>query len=133
MGAKLTLETRFTSRTDSSESAQSRMKCIMESMSKESSIGVKDSDVDVSVEVPVGGASVGASTTIKGLDAKMSKGSGFKDDKYVSITFSTRSTVNFIQIAIAIWLLIWQQHIKIPFTKKLFQRSRYTRFSRYFW
>ena len=83
MGAKLTLETRFTSRTDSSEAAQSRMKCITESMSSDSSFGVETPDVKMSVSAPVKGAQVGAEATVPGLKAGISNGQASKDSKYV--------------------------------------------------
>ena len=90
MGSKLTLETRFTSQTDSNESAKSRMKCIANSMQTQTNIGVETPDVDVAVSAPVKGAEVGAEFTVKGLDAKMSNGAAVKDSRYVP-SYSTHS------------------------------------------
>ena len=79
MGAQLTIETRYQSRTNSIKETTDRLKCIANAASSETSVGAETQDIEVS-----GGAKgVSASTTIKGLKAGYTTGHASKDQKYV--------------------------------------------------
>ena len=79
MGAQLTIETRYASRTNSITETTDRLKCIANAASSETSVGAETQDIEVS-----GGAKgVSASTTIKGLKAGYTTGHASKDQKYV--------------------------------------------------
>ena len=81
MGAQLTIETRYQSRTNSITETTDRLKCIANAASSETSVGAETQDVDV--EVSGGAKGVSASTTIKGLKAGYTTGHASKDQKYV--------------------------------------------------
>ena len=81
MGAQLTIETRYASRTNSITETTERLKCIVNAASSNASVGVETPDIEVSGGVP--GVPVSASTTIKGLKAGYTSGHASKDQKYV--------------------------------------------------
>ena len=83
MGAQLTIETRYASRTNSITETTERLKCIANAASSETSVGAETQDVDVEVSGGAKGVSATASTTIKGLKAGYTSGHASKDQKYV--------------------------------------------------
>ena len=83
MGAQLTIETRYQSRTNSIKETTDRLKCIANAASSETSVGAETQDIEVSGGASAGGAEVSASTTIKGLKAGYTSGHASKDQKYV--------------------------------------------------
>ena len=83
MGAQLTIETRYASRTNSITETTDRLKCIANAASSETSVGAETQDVDVEVSGGAKGVSATASTTIKGLKAGYTSGHASKDQKYV--------------------------------------------------
>ena len=83
MGAQLTIETRYASRTNSITETTERLKCIVSAASSETSVGAETQDVQVSGKVPGVPGNISASTTIKGLKAGYTSGHASKDQKYV--------------------------------------------------
>ena len=83
MGAQLTIETRYASRTNSITETTERLKCIANAASSETSVGAETQDVQVSGGVPGVPGYISAPTTIKGLKAGYTSGHASKDQKYV--------------------------------------------------
>jgi hypothetical protein len=96
MGAKLWIETRFTSQAKSKSEISNRMNCIHKSLSSKFSVGFEVPDVDLKAEPNVevgsnelygveGGVTLSGSTTLKGLSLGYGKG-----DQKVSNRYSTQ-------------------------------------------